>query len=79
MRLGILVGLSLALAACSSSKSPGGAAGADDAGTSPPDAAVSVLDAPPTGKGIQYRMVSSLEPGQEIERVQFFQVPPEGK
>jgi hypothetical protein len=43
-----------------------------------PSGMTSLLDPPPTGQGVQYRMVSSLDPGQEIERVQFFQVPPEG-
>jgi hypothetical protein len=39
---------------------------------------VGLPDAPPPGQGIQYKMLSTLAPGQEIERVQFFVVPPEG-
>src|SRR5512140_3223884 len=80
MRLSVAASLALTLAACSSSKSATpAAAGPDDAGTPAVDAgAASLLDPPPPGKGIQYRMVSTLDPGQEIERVQFFQVPPEG-
>jgi hypothetical protein len=60
--------LLLTIAACSSKPgTPEGSGGGS-----------SLLDPPATGQGIQYRMVSSLDPGQEIERVQFFQVPAEG-
>jgi hypothetical protein len=56
------------MAACSSkSGTPEGTGGG-----------ASLLDPPAAGQGVQYRMVSTLDPGQEIERVQFFQVPPEG-
>lgn len=34
--------------------------------------------APPAGEGLQLRMVTTLDPGQEIERCQFFVAPPEG-
>ncbi len=81
MRLGVLasVVLPLVACACSSSKSSPSAPVTDDGGAPAVDAAAaSLLDPPPTGHGVQYRMVSSLDPGQEIERVQFFQVPPEG-
>ncbi len=70
----------LALAACSSSKSSPATA-ADDGGTPAVDAGgakMNSLEPPPAGKGVQYKMVTELEAGQEIERVQFFQVPPEG-
>jgi hypothetical protein len=36
------------------------------------------LDPPAAGKGIQLKMVSTIAAGQEIERCQFFQAPPEG-
>jgi hypothetical protein len=36
------------------------------------------LQPPPTGQGIQYRMVSTLASGVETERCQFFTAPPEG-
>ncbi len=49
-----------------------------DAGASSPDSGASTLAEPPAGQGVQYKMVTTLDPGQEIERVQFFQVPPEG-
>ncbi|WP_437294535.1 hypothetical protein [Sorangium sp. So ce426] len=37
-----------------------------------------LLAPPAEGTGVQYRMVSTLEPGQEIERCQLFVAPPEG-
>ncbi len=37
-----------------------------------------LLDPPPPGAGVQYRMASTLAPGQEIERCQLFVAPPEG-
>ncbi|WP_437774411.1 hypothetical protein [Sorangium sp. So ce1097] len=36
------------------------------------------LEPPPDGAGLQYRMVSTVEPGQEIERCKLFVAPPEG-
>ena len=36
------------------------------------------FDPPAAGMGTQYRMVTSLQAGQEIERCQFFVAPPEG-
>lgn len=39
---------------------------------------INLPDAPAPGTGIQYRMVTTLEPGQETERCQFFTVPAEG-
>ena len=60
-----------ALAACSSSSSSGPAAsGTGGAG----GGAADLLAAPAEGQGIQYRMVTSLTPGLEVERCQFFQV-----
>src|SRR5262249_23815223 len=38
----------------------------------------SLLDPPPQGQGIQYRMVPNIPAGKEVEHCQFFQVPPEG-
>jgi hypothetical protein len=60
-----------ALAACSSSSSSGPAAGGTGGAGG---GATELLAAPPDGQGIQYRMVTTLSPGQEIERCQFFQV-----
>lgn len=36
------------------------------------------LAPPPDGTGVQYRMVGTLDPGQEIERCRFFVTPPGG-
>ncbi|MET0595170.1 MAG: hypothetical protein ABW133_20890, partial [Polyangiaceae bacterium] len=33
---------------------------------------------PPADQGLQLKMVSTIAPGQEIERCKFFQVPAEG-
>ena len=63
----MLVTGALALGACGSTPDATG-----PGGTQP------LLVPPPAGQGVQFRMISSLEPGQEIERVQFFVVPPEG-
>ena len=38
----------------------------------------SLLEPPPAGAGVQYRMVSTIEPGQEIERCLLVVAPPEG-
>ncbi|WP_438021980.1 hypothetical protein [Sorangium sp. So ce233] len=54
------------LAGCSSEES--GAPGSDSASLEPPAA----------GGGLQYRMVSTVAPGQEIERCKLFVAPPEG-
>jgi hypothetical protein len=37
-----------------------------------------LLEPPPAGQGLQLKMVSTIAPGQEIERCKFFQVPAEG-
>ena len=37
-----------------------------------------LLEPPPAGQGLQLKMVSTIEPGQEIERCKFFQVPAGG-
>jgi hypothetical protein len=37
-----------------------------------------LLAPPPAGQGIQLKMVSTIAPGQEIERCKFFQVPADG-
>lgn len=36
------------------------------------------LDPPASGQGLQYKMISEIQPGQEIERCQFVVAPPEG-
>jgi hypothetical protein len=36
------------------------------------------LAPPPSGQGVQYKMLTELQPGQEIERCQFVVAPPEG-
>ena len=38
----------------------------------------SLLEPPPSGQGLQLKMVSTIAPGQEIERCKFFQVPAGG-
>ena len=80
MRVHPLFGLGLGLvlvgsvAACSSgSSSSSSSSSSGSSGASGPPA--SLLDAPPEGKGVQLKMVTSLDPGQEIERVQFFRRP----
>ncbi|MSP59875.1 MAG: hypothetical protein EXR72_05960 [Myxococcales bacterium] len=47
-------------------------------GTQPPTMAADLLEPPPAGKGVQFKMVATIEPGQEIEKCSFFVVPPEG-
>ncbi|WP_437672451.1 hypothetical protein [Sorangium sp. So ce131] len=64
-RLIALVGAA-AFVGCSSSNT----------GPEPPDDGP--LDPPAEGAGVQYRMVTTIEPGQEIERCQLFVAPPEG-
>ena len=45
----------------------------------PPEPAQAMpLDPPPAGQGVQYKMVSDIAAGQEIERCQFVVAPPEG-
>jgi hypothetical protein len=68
--------VALFAAACSSASAPAAGTGAST-GTGGGGSGA-LLAAPPAGQGVQYEMVSSLAPGQEIERVKFFQVPPEG-
>jgi hypothetical protein len=46
--------------------------------TGPSPGPTSLLEPPLPGAGVQYRMVSTLMPGQEIERCQLFVAPPEG-
>ncbi|HPH26780.1 MAG TPA: hypothetical protein PLA87_08005 [Pseudomonadota bacterium] len=36
------------------------------------------LSPPPAGQGVQFKMVTTLDPGLETERCQFFVAPPEG-
>ena len=74
MRLVQIVGpvVIAAIVACSSTGSPDGSPSSGEPPTAP------LLDPPPEGRGMQLKMVTTLEPGQEIERVQFFQVPPGG-
>ena len=75
LALPLLLGV---FAACSSS---GSSSSASPAGTPPVAAGPTsdpLLAPPPEGKGAQFKMVTTLEPGQEIERVQFFQVPAGG-
>jgi hypothetical protein len=57
------------LAGCSSAEgvSPPGGGDPDD-----------LLEPPPAGQGLQLKMVSTIAPGQEIERCKFFQVPAGG-
>ena len=40
--------------------------------------ALPALGPPPAGQGLQYKMISDLQAGQEIERCQFVVAPPEG-
>jgi hypothetical protein len=61
-----LIGLSLA--GCSSSTEPNPVGGVGNDG----------LAAPAPGQGIQYKMVTELEPGQEIERCQMFKIGADG-
>lgn len=44
----------------------------------PPKENIADFAPPPQGEGLQFRMLTTLEPGQEIERCQFFVAPPEG-
>jgi hypothetical protein len=37
-----------------------------------------ILSPPPAGQGLQLKMLSTIAPGQEIERCKFYQVPAEG-
>jgi hypothetical protein len=37
-----------------------------------------LLEPPPVGQGLQLKMLSTIQPGQEIERCKFFQVPATG-
>jgi hypothetical protein len=69
--LALLSGLML-LNCSSDPANPGGTGGAG--GTPTTD----LLAPPPADEGVQYRMVSSIEPGQEIERCQLFVAPKEG-
>lgn len=55
----------LTIAACSSE-------------TAGPPVKNELLAPPASGSGIQFRMTSTVEPGQEIERCKLVQVPPEG-
>lgn len=44
----------------------------------PPKDNIADFAPPPAGEGVQFRMLTTLDPGQEIERCQFFVAPPEG-
>ncbi len=65
MRMSCFAGIGLVawLAGCSS---------ADKGGDAPSDGG---LAAPPPGQGLQFKMVSTLSPAQEIERCQMFKIP----
>lgn len=53
--------------------------GCSSSDTTPSSGLDDTLLAPPApGEGVQYRMTSVVEPGQEIERCQLFVAPPEG-
>src|SRR5262249_25654767 len=66
--LGMMLG-TLMLTRCSSSPTSGSGAGGggDD-----------LLAPPPAGEGVQFKMVSHIEAGQEIERCQLFTAPADG-
>jgi hypothetical protein len=66
------------LMALTASALASGCSNKDDAAADGAATSTELLAPPPAGQGVQYKVVSELEPGQEIERVQFFQVPPEG-
>lgn len=51
--------------------------GACGGGSDMPDQSME-LAPPPPGQGVQFKMVSTIAAGQEIERCQFVQAPPEG-
>ncbi|AUX41291.1 hypothetical protein SOCE26_027010 [Sorangium cellulosum] len=53
-------------------------AGCSSGGTGDPSPDSDLLEPPPPGAGVQYRMVSTVAPGQEIERCKLFVAPPEG-
>jgi hypothetical protein len=55
-----------------------GALGGCDDGTAEPPPADDLLAPPPPGAGVQYRMVTTIEAGSEVEHCQFFRAPPEG-
>ncbi|WP_437974163.1 hypothetical protein WMF11_37210 [Sorangium sp. So ce295] len=52
--------------------------GCSSSDTNPQPSEDELLAPPAEGAGVQYRMVSTLQPGQEIERCQLFVAPPEG-
>lgn len=58
----------VALFGCSSS----------DTGTGPETPEDQGLEPPAEGAGVQYRMISTIQPGEEVERCQLFVAPPEG-
>lgn len=62
----VLLGLSLSLGAC------------DDETTSPTDEKEPLLEPPAEGAGIQVGMVTTLEPGTEVEHCRFVRAPAEG-
>jgi hypothetical protein len=49
----------------------------DDSETAGPPEDV-LLEPPPAGEGVQFRMVTKIEPGSEVEHCQFFKAPAEG-
>ena len=67
------------LAACSSSSSsPAGANGGGGASAGGAGGSTDVLTPPAAGQGVQFKMLTTIQPGQEIERCQFFQVGADG-
>ncbi|WP_437687026.1 hypothetical protein [Sorangium sp. So ce176] len=52
--------------------------GCSSSGNGPEEPGDVLLEPPAQGAGVQYRMVSTIEPAQEIERCQLFVAPPEG-
>ncbi|MGK4000273.1 hypothetical protein [Sorangium sp. So ce1024] len=52
--------------------------GCSSSETGPGEPGGVLLEPPPPGAGVQYRMTSMVEPAQEIERCQLFVAPPEG-
>jgi len=48
----------------------------DDTESGPPEDVL--LEPPPAGQGVQFRMVTTIEAGSEVEHCQFFRAPPEG-
>ena len=65
----------LTLLNCSSDPANPGAGGSGGSGG---EAATDLLAPPPADQGVQYRMLTTIDAGQEIERCQLFVAPKEG-